>query len=116
MELKQIQISASYANRFPDDHWMYQKHQGGALFGSGSYIIETLLVLLDNPSYEYQAMTHLGQSGEIDDVSIQFNFNKVVSTHLSTRVHTENVANFSSNRRAFRSRFWKSRKLRVDYR
>lgn len=117
-ELKQIQISASYANRFPDDHWMYQKHQGGALFGSGSYIIETLLVLLDNPSYEYQAMTHLGQSGEIDDVSIQFNFNKdlLVSTHLSTRVHTENVANFYFEQASISIKdFWKSRKLRVDY-
>ena len=117
-KLNQIQVSASFGSRFEKGHWMYDKHQGGALFGSGSYIIEYLLYLLDDPSFEYQALTHLGDSDEIDDVAIQFKFNQdlLASTHLTTRTHTHNIARFHFDDAIISIKnFWKSRKLKIHY-
>lgn len=117
-KLQQIQISSSYAGRHPKGHWMYDSHQGGALFGSASYIIEYLLHLLDMPEFEVQSMTHLGKHKEIDDVMMQFKFNNdlLASTHLSTRVDTQNQASFHfENAMITINDFWKARKLKVTY-
>lgn len=117
-ELKQINISPSYAARFPEGHWMYQPHQGGVLFGSGSYVIEYLLYLLDNPKFNYVAQAHLGSQKEIDDVIIAFNFDNdlLVSSHLTTRVHTQNEANFYFEKAIITIKnFWKSNELNIYF-
>ena len=114
--LKQINISPSFASRFPDDHWMLEAEQGGVLFGSGSYVIEYLLHLLDNPSFNYKAQTHLGKHQEIDEAIITFNFESklLVSSHLSMRVHSKNEANFYfDNAMITVKNFWKSNELEI---
>ena len=116
--LKQINITPSYASRFPEGHWMYEPHQGGVLFGSGSYVIEYLLYLLDNTDFNYVSQTHLGSNNEIDDVIIAFNFenNLLVSTHLSTRVHTKNEALFYFEKAIITIKdFWKSSELDIYF-
>lgn len=115
-ELKLININPSYAARFSEDHWMYQPHQGGVLFGSASYVVEYLLYLLDNPDFDYVAQTHLGPQKEIDDVTISFNFNDklLTSAHLTTRAHTENEARFYFENAIIKVKdFWKANELLV---
>ena len=115
-ELQLININPSYASRFSEEHWMYQPHQGGVLFGSASYVVEYLLYLLDNPDFEYVAQTHLGPQKEIDDVTISFNFNNklLASTHLTTRAHTENEARFYFDDAIIKIKdFWKANELIV---
>ena len=115
-ELKLVNINPSYAARFSDDHWMSQSHQGGALFGSGSYVIEYLLYLLDNPDFTYVAQTHLGSQKEIDDVIMSFNFNDelLASTHITIRAHTKNEAIFYFEEAMITIKnFWKSNELVV---
>lgn len=95
---------------------MYDPHQGGVLFGSASYVVEYLLYLLDNPTFEYGAQTHLGSQKEIDDVKISFNFVKEVSvsSHLTTRVHTKNEAIFYFEKAMITIKnFWKSNELTI---
>ena len=114
--LKQINISPSFASRFPDDHWMLEAEQGGVLFGSGSYVIEYLLHLLDNPSFDYKAQIHLGRHREIDEAIIAFNFESklLVSSHLSMRVHSKNEANFYFDEAMITIKnFWKSNELEI---
>lgn len=114
--LKQASISPSFASRFPNDHWMLEADQGGVLFGSGSYVIEYLLHLLDNPSFNYKAQTHLGKNNEIDEAIIAFNFeeNLLVSSHLSMRVHSKNEANFYFDKAMITIKnFWKSNELEI---
>lgn len=113
-QLKQINLTPSYASRFPDDHWMNEPHQGGVLFGSGSYVIEYLLYLLDNPDFDYVAQTLLGSKKEIDDVTISFDCESklLVTSHLTMRVHTKNEANFYFDEAIITIKnFWKSNEL-----
>lgn len=116
--LLHIHMSASYANRHPKGHWMHQPQQGGALFGSGSYVIEYLLHLLDMPKFTYVSQAVLSSTHAIDDVVILFNFNDglLASTHVSTLVDTDDTARFY-----FRDgyitikNFWKSQSLTIVY-
>ena len=109
-ELKKINISPSFVSRFPDNHWMLEPDQGGILFGLGTYVIEYLLHLLDKPSFDYKAKTHLGKRQEIDEAIISFKFNTdlLVTSHLSMRVHSKNEANFYfENTMITIKNFWK---------
>lgn len=114
--LHQVQISSSYASRHPDNHWMYQAHQGGALFGSGSYIIEFLYSIIQHDQVDVKYHKHLSSKGEIDDATMIFNFDNdlLASTHLTTRVNTRNEASFYfENALIIIRNFWKASSLEV---
>ena len=89
---------------------MLEPDQGGILFGLGTYVIEYLLHLLDKPSFDYKAQTHLDKRQEIDEAIFSFKFNTdlLVSSHLSMRVHSKNEANFYfENTMITIKNFWK---------
>lgn len=115
-DLKQVTLNASWLIQLPKEHWVYDHHQAGVLFSSASYVIEYLLYLLDNPKFEYKALTHLGSKKEIDDVSISFKFNNelLVSSQLSMIVNTNNEANFYFKDATITvKKFWSANKLEI---
>ena len=94
--LKQIDMTSSFTNRFDEDHWMYDRHQGGALFGSASYTIEYISYLLNMPKLQYQASGSKTKKGCIEAISMQFLINDSIlaTSRISMNVRTKNLATF----------------------
>ncbi len=93
--LLQIDISSSYTGRHPEGHWMNQPHQGGALIPSGSYTIEYLNFLMDQPADHYQAHYTQMETKAIDEVSLNLKYGDVLAhSFISVKTNTKNTATF----------------------
>lgn len=116
-KLRHIDMTQSYiATQYPKDHWMYDKHQGGILFGSGAYPIEIMMHVLDLPKVEFQITGTKSHRGATDTITMSFvcNDDILVNSRLTMNFMTNNMAYFYFDEGYVAiHEFWKARKATV---
>lgn len=114
-KLVQIDLQSSFPNQYPQDHWMYKPY-GGALYGSGSYTIEYLMHLLEDPQMDAQALGIKHKQGGLIDVNMQLLLNEdiLVNSSISMRVKNTNMATFFFDHGKVEvDAYWRARGLRI---
>ena len=116
-ELRYVNMTSSFVARFGYEHWMYSlQHGGGCLYGSCTYTTEYLMYLLDSLDIKYQGMQLVAPTGIDDFCQLQMTVNDrvMVSSCISMRVLTKNVANFYfENGYIEVENYWKARSFKI---
>ena len=116
-ELHYVNMTSSFVARFGYEHWMYDlQYGGGCLYGSCTYSVEYLMYLLDSLDVKCQGLQLTAPTGVDDFCQLQFTVaDKVmVSSCISMRVLTKNVANFYfENGYIEVENYWKARSMKI---
>ena len=115
--LRYIDFKMSHTNH-PLDHWMYQLTMGGgALYGSGTYILEYLMYLFDDPAMTIGGIS-LPSHSDTDAIAC-FHLNTdrgfIVNAAIATNVEFDSKAVFYGTRGNITVRdFWKADHLDIN--
>lgn len=117
-ELRYIDFKMSHTNH-PLDHWMYQPAMGGgALYGSGSYIIEYLLYLLDDPKLQISGYCQRAASGTDTIAAFHLKTDKDVLINATIATNVEFVSEvvfYGTKGNITVQNFWKADRLSINY-
>ncbi|MBO4537869.1 MAG: Gfo/Idh/MocA family oxidoreductase [Erysipelotrichaceae bacterium] len=106
-----IDFQMSHTNH-PLDHWMYQLTMGGgALYGSGTYILEYLMYLFDDPRLTISGISLPSHSDTDAIAAFHLNTDRgfIVSAAIATNVEFDSKAVFYGTKGHITVRnFWKS--------
>ncbi len=115
-EVRYVDFQMSHTNH-PLDHWMYQLSMGGgALYGSGTYILEYLMYLFDDPAMEISGVC-LPSHSDTDAIAafhLRTDQGFIVSAAIATNVEFDSKVVFYGTRGDITIRnFWKGDHLDI---
>lgn len=93
-ELRFIETSFCYADRFEEGHWMISRQHGGGLYGTASYGLTLIALLAQSKIKDIQASAALykNQADRYGIATIHFENDVIATTRFATDLVTENKA------------------------
>lgn len=110
-ELRFIETSFCYADRFEEGHWMISKQHGGGLYGTASYGLTLIALLANSPTRSILAAAALydNQADRYGVATIHFENDLIATTRFATDLVSENKAYiYGSNGYYIIEDFWKN--------
>lgn len=115
--LQRIAMDSQFYGRLPENHWMSDPHQGGALIPSASYSLQFLSYLMDGDPEQLNYLIHRDERGMIDEVLFQLFYHGevLVNATISTRTPSDNISRFYFEKAQLEIlTHWKARQIRVQ--
>ena len=116
-ELHYVNMTSSFKPNYGYDHWMYSlEYGGGCLYGSTTYSTQYLMYLLDSVNVNCQGLQLSTPTGSDDFCQLQYSVDDkvIVSSCISMRVPTKNVANFYFDNGYIEvENYWKARAMKI---
>lgn len=116
-DLHYVNMTSSFKPNYGYDHWMYSlEYGGGCLYGSTTYSTQYLMYLLDSVDVKCQGLQLSTPTGSDDFTQLQYTVDDkvMVSSCISMRVPTKNVANFYFDYGYIEvENYWKARSMKI---
>ncbi len=117
-EVQFIDLRAGFPGRFEDNHWMYDaKRGGGSLYGSGTYTIELLQYLFDQPKMEIEGtcINLQKQTDVMCNFQLILNEKILVTSTISMLIPMKNEAVIYGDKGCIViPNYWKSREVQLE--
>ena len=116
-ELHYVNMTSSFKPDYGYDHWMYSlQYGGGCLYGSTTYSTQYFMYLLDSLNLKCQGSQLRTPTGSDDFCQLQYTVDDkvMVTSCISMRVPTKNVANFYFDHGYIEvENYWKARSMKI---
>ena len=111
--LRQVDMSSSFPN--PSAAWMHDPTQGGVVYGSASYTLEYLMVLLQSPLSKVQAIGTKEINGTCDHIAMNVMIkDTLINSRITMKTQTRHHAIFYFDHAYIEvPSYWKAREYTI---